>query len=53
MDEAMCVTYLTERIKYDLGPQEQKGIVKYSELLSGLGLSKKISGVEIYDEEKN
>jgi len=53
MDEAMCVTYLTERIKYDLGPREEEGIVKYSELLSELGLSKKISGVEIYAEEKN
>ena len=53
MDEAMCVTYLTERIQYDLGPREQEGIVKYSELLSELGISKKISGVDIYAEEKN
>jgi len=53
MDEATCVTYLTERIQYDLGPREREGIVKYSELLSELGISKKISGVEIYAEEKN
>ncbi|KAB2832125.1 MAG: hypothetical protein F9K51_05645 [Candidatus Dadabacteria bacterium] len=53
MDERVCVTYLTERIQYDLGPREQEGIVKYSEFLSELGLSKKISGVDIYAEEKN
>ena len=46
----ICVTYLKDRIKYDLGEQEIKGIIKYSELLSELDQAEKISGLDIYSE---
>lgn len=48
IDEEICFKYLTERIMYDLGEKEVEGIVKYSEYLSRLGESKKISGIKLY-----
>lgn len=50
IDYDICLKYLTERIKYDLGEEEIKGIVKYSELLSDLGQAEKISKLDIYSE---
>lgn len=48
LDENICSVYLRERIKYDLGEKEIEGIIRYSELLSELGLCEKIPGVSIY-----
>lgn len=50
IDYKICKTYLTDRIKYDLGVEEKKGIIKYSELLSELGQSEKISELDMYSE---
>ena len=50
IDKEVCHTYLTDRIKYDLGEQEIKGIIKYSELLSELNEAEKISDITIYSE---
>lgn len=50
INESICFTYLSGRIKYDLGEREIAGIIKYSELLSELGISEKISGIDIYTE---
>ena len=50
LDEKICNVYLSERIKYDLGEKETEGIIRYSELLSELGQSERISGVNIYTE---
>lgn len=51
IDYEICKTYLTDRIKYDLGVEEIKGIIKYSELLSELGQSEKISELDMYSEQ--
>lgn len=48
IDEETCFKYLTERIMYDLGEKEVEGIVKYSEYLSRLGESEKVSGIKMY-----
>lgn len=50
LDEDICNVYLSERIKYDLGEKEIEGIIRYSELLSELGLCEKIPGVRIYNQ---
>lgn len=50
LDESICYKYLTERIRYDLGDKETRGIIKYSEFLSRLGESEKISHVGIYSQ---
>ena len=46
----VCLKYLTDRIKYDLGEEEIKGIIKYSELLSELNEAEKISDLNLYSE---
>lgn len=48
IDEETCYKYLTERITYDLGEKEIEGMIKYSEYLSRLGESEKISGIRMY-----
>lgn len=48
IDEETCFKYLTERIMYDLGEKEIEGMIKYSEYLSILGESEKISGIKMY-----
>ena len=48
IDYNICYQYLTDRIKYDLGNEEIKGIVKYSELLDELGVADKISDLNFY-----
>ncbi len=50
IDYHICLTYLSERIKYGLGEEEIKGIIRYSELLSELGQAEKISKLDIYSE---
>ncbi|MEM7008287.1 MAG: menaquinone biosynthesis protein [Thermodesulfobacteriota bacterium] len=50
MDYDICLKYLTQRIKYDLGREEIKGIIKYSELLSKLNLAQEISDLNLYTE---
>ena len=50
IDCDICRTYLRDRIKYDLGAEEIKGIIKYSELLSELDRAEKISALDIYSE---
>ena len=48
LSEEVCYDYITEKIKYDLGRDEIEGIVKYSGLLSELGICDKITGLNIY-----
>ena len=50
IDYNICLEYLTKRIKYDLGNDEIKGIIKYSELLSKLNLAQEISDLNLYTE---
>lgn len=50
IDYEICRNYLSERIKYDLGEHEIKGIVKYSQLLSQLGEAREITELKIYSE---
>ena len=50
IEKDVCFKYLTDRIKYDLGKEEIKGIIKYSELLSELNEAEKISELNIYSE---
>lgn len=52
LSEEICYNYISEKIRYDLGKEEINGIIKYSELLSELGLCDKITGLNIYSEEK-
>ncbi len=48
IDYDICYKYLTDRIKYDLGEEEIKGIVKYSELLDEIGEADKITDLNFY-----
>lgn len=48
--EEICYDYITEKIKYDLTQKEIDGIIKYSALLSELGICDKITGLNIYSE---
>ena len=48
--EEICLRYLTERIKYDLGEKEMKGISAYSKFLGELGEIEKIPNLQIYSE---
>ncbi len=48
--EGICYTYLTERIRYDLGERELEAIARYSEYLSRLGEAEKISDIRIYSQ---
>lgn len=50
IDYEICYTYLTDRIKYDLGDEEVKGIIKYSELLSELDEAEKITDLNMYSK---
>lgn len=44
----ICYRYISKSIKYDLGPHEVEGIIKYSGLLSELGICDKITGLNMY-----
>lgn len=50
IDEDICCTYLTERIKYGLGGDEIEAIAMYSEYLSRLGEAGKISRIKLYSQ---
>ena len=50
IDKDICLKYLTNRIRYDLGEEEIKGIIRYSELLSELNEAEKITELDIYSE---
>jgi len=50
LSEEICLRYLTERIGYDLGEKEIKGIVAYSKFLSQLEEARAISDLQIYSE---
>lgn len=50
IDESVCYTYLTERIKYGLGGDEIEAIAMYSEYLSQLGEAEKISRIKLYSQ---
>lgn len=38
MDEERCLAYLTDRIGYDLGPEERNGLARFGELARRCGL---------------
>ena len=48
VSEENCKKYITERIKYDLGENEVEAIIKFSNFLNDLGVSKKINRVNFY-----
>lgn len=50
LSEEICLRYLTERIKYNLGGKEIKGILAYGGFLVGLGEIERIPDLEIYSE---
>ncbi|HXG30984.1 MAG TPA: menaquinone biosynthesis protein [Thermodesulfobacteriota bacterium] len=50
LGEEICLRYLTERIRYDLGEREIKGIVAYSGFLSQIEEARAISDLQIYSE---
>ena len=50
IDEGVCYTYMTERIKYGLGEKEIEGISKYGEYLSRLGGAGEISRIKLYSQ---
>ncbi len=43
-----CTNYLRNRIRYDLGEEEIKGLLKYNEFLSELGICSKIENINFY-----
>lgn len=48
LSEAICFKYISQRIKYDLGEDGIRGIIKYSQLLSELGICDRITEFRIY-----
>ncbi|KAB2834779.1 MAG: menaquinone biosynthesis protein [Candidatus Dadabacteria bacterium] len=50
IDEGVCYTYMTERIKYGLGEKEIEGISKYGEYLSRLDGAGEISRIKLYSQ---
>ena len=48
LSEEICYRYISQRIKYDLGEDGTRGIIKYSQLLSELGICDKITDLRIY-----
>ncbi|OGE24774.1 MAG: hypothetical protein A2V51_04710 [Candidatus Dadabacteria bacterium RBG_19FT_COMBO_40_33] len=48
--EEICLRYLTERIRYDLGEKEVTGILTYAKLLSDLDENRRIPDLKIYSE---
>lgn len=50
LSKEICLTYITERIKYDLGEKEIKGILKYAEFLVELGEIRGIPDLKICSE---
>ena len=50
IDCDICRKYLSDRIKYDLGEAEIKGIIKYSQLLAQLDQAEEVTKLAIYSE---
>jgi len=50
LGEEICLRYLTERIRYDLGDKEMNGILNYAKLLSELDDDRRIPDLHIYSE---
>lgn len=50
IDYEICLKYLSDRIKFDLGDDEIKGIFKYSALLSQIGQAQEITKLDIYSD---
>jgi chorismate dehydratase len=50
LSEEICLRYLTERIKYDLGEKEINGILTYGEFLTKLKEIGKIPSLQVYSE---
>lgn len=48
LSREICFKYINQSIRYDLGQYEINGIIKYSELLSELGICDKITGLNMY-----
>ncbi len=48
LGEEICLRYLTERIKYDLGEKEMNGILTYARFLTELGEIEEIRGLRVY-----
>jgi predicted solute-binding protein len=48
--EEICLRYLTERIRYDLGEKEINGILTYAKFLSELEEIEAIPGLKFYSE---
>jgi len=48
--EEICLRYLTQRIKYDLGEEEVKGISAYTRFLVELGEIEEIHDLRFYSE---
>lgn len=48
--EEICLRYITERIRYDLGEREIDGILAYNKFLLELNEVREISNLQIYSE---
>src|SRR3990172_9603821 len=50
LGEEICLRYLTERIRYDLGEKEISGVLNYAKLLSDLDENRRIPEIKFYSE---
>ncbi|HSE84109.1 MAG TPA: menaquinone biosynthesis protein [Thermodesulfobacteriota bacterium] len=50
LSEEICLRYLTERIRYDLGEREIDGILAYSKFLLALNEVREVPNLQIYSE---
>lgn len=50
LGEQICLRYITERIRYDLGEREIDGILAYSKFLLELNEIREVSNLQIYSE---
>lgn len=50
LSEEVCLRYMTERIRYDLGEKEIDGILTYGKFLAELEETKAIHDLQIYSE---
>lgn len=50
LSEEICLRYMTQRIRYDLGEKEIEGILAYGKFLSELEEIKEVRDLQIYSE---
>jgi chorismate dehydratase len=50
LSEEICLRYMTERIRYDLGEREIQGILTYAKFLAELEETREIHDLQIYSE---